>query len=57
MTFFFFLILGFPNIRGTFLGVPSPKSEDYSILGSILGSPFLGGKLPYTVVQISGSCN
>ena len=32
--------MGFPKIRGTFLGVPIHK--DYSILGSILGSPYLG---------------
>ena len=35
--------MGFPKIRGTFLGIPS---KDYSQLGSILGSPYLG-KLPY----------
>ena len=34
----------FPIIRGTFFGVPHNK--DYSIMGSILGSPHLG-KLPY----------
>ena len=32
-------------MRGTFLGVPHNK--DYNILGSILGSPYLG-KLPYS---------
>ena len=34
---------GFPKIMGTFLGGPNKK--DYSILGSILGSPYFG-KLP-----------
>ena len=32
----------FPKIRGTFLG---PRNKDYSIWGSILGSPYFG-KLP-----------
>ena len=32
-----FLEWGFPKIRGTHFGVPNNK--DYSILGSILGSP------------------
>ena len=36
---------GFPKIRGTFLG--GPYNKDYSILGSTLGSPYLG-KLPQT---------
>ena len=40
---------GFPKIRGTFLG--GPYSQDYSILGSILGSPFLG-KLPHIYIYI-----
>ena len=31
---------GFPKIRGTLFGVP--YNGDYSILGSILGSPILG---------------
>ena len=35
----------FPKIRCTFFG---PHNKDYSILGSILGSPFLG-KLPIRV--------
>ena len=35
------LIWGFPKIRGT-------HNKDYSILGSILGSPYLG-KLPFKV--------
>ena len=35
-----YVIWGFPKIRGTFLG--SPHNEEYSILGSILGSPILG---------------
>ena len=39
---------GFPK-----LGVPfskGPNNEDYSILGSVLGSPYFG-KLPYIHVQ------
>ena len=35
---------GFPKIRGTLFG--GPHNKDYSILGSILGSPYFG-KLPY----------
>ena len=31
--------MGVPKTRGTFLGVPGPHNKDYSILGSILGSP------------------
>ena len=31
---------GFPKIRGTLLG--GPYNQDYSILGSILGSPYFG---------------
>ena len=42
---------GFPKIRGTLLGVPYNK--DYSILGSILGSPYLG-KLPCRWAHIVG---
>ena len=38
------VIWWFPKIRGTFLGCPHNK--DYSILGSILGSPDFG-KVPY----------
>ena len=38
-------IWGFPKIKGTFWG---PNNKDYSILGSILGSPNFG-KLPYHV--------
>ena len=34
----------FPKIRGTFS--EGPYNKDYSILGSILGSPY-SGKLPY----------
>ena len=34
---------GFPKIRGTLIG--GPHNKDYSILGSILGSPNFG-KLP-----------
>ena len=37
------LIWGFPKIRGYLFGGPIKK--DYSILGSILGSPYFG-KLP-----------
>ena len=36
--------MGFPKIRGTLLG--GPYNKDYSILGSILGSPCFE-KLPY----------
>ena len=39
------MIWGFPKIRGTLLG--GPHNKDYSILGSIVGSPDFG-KLPYT---------
>ena len=39
--------LGRPNIGGT-LGVPTNK--DYSMVGSILGSPYLG-KLPVKTTQ------
>ena len=35
---------GFPRIRGNFFG--SAKNTGYSILGSILGSPYVW-KLPY----------
>ena len=41
-----FRVLGFPKIRGTFFG--GPHDKDYSILGSILGSPCFG-KLPCTL--------
>ena len=34
---------GFPKIRGTILG--GPYNKDCNILGSVLGSPYLG-KLP-----------
>ena len=34
---------GVPKISGTFFG--GPKSKDYSLLRSILGSPYFG-KLP-----------
>ena len=37
-------IWGFTKIRGTFLG--GHNNKGYSILGSILGSPYFG-KLPY----------
>ena len=36
--------MGFPKIRGALFG--GPHNKDYSILGSILGSPYFG-KLPY----------
>ena len=40
---------GFPKIRGTFFGVP--QNKDYSILGSILGLPFLGNNhLSYAAI-------
>ena len=39
-----FHIRGFRKIMGTFSG--SPYKKDYSIWGSILGSPYLG-KLPF----------
>ena len=41
-------IWGFPEIRGTFLGVPN---KDYGILLSISGSPSFG-KLPYIHIYI-----
>ena len=37
-------IAGFPKIRGTLFG--GPHNKEYSILGSMLGSPY-SGKLPY----------
>ena len=37
---------GFPKIRGTIFG--GPHNKDYSMLGSILGSPYFG-KLPNEV--------
>ena len=40
----FMYICKFPKIRGTLFG--GPQNKDYSILGSILGSPSFG-KLPY----------
>ena len=40
------LIGGFPKIRGTCLG--GPHNKDSSVLGSILGSPYLG-KLPISM--------
>ena len=39
---------GFPKIRGTIFG--GPYKKDYSILGSTLGSPYLG-KLPNGLQQ------
>ena len=39
-------IWGFPKIKGYHVG--GPHIKDYSILGSILGSPHFG-KLTYTV--------
>ena len=38
------VICGFPKVEGYPFG--GPNNKDYSILGSILGSPHLG-KLPY----------
>ena len=35
----FWCIWGFPEIRGTFWG---PYNKDDNLLGSMLGSPFLG---------------
>ena len=40
---------GVPKLGVPFLG--SPKKKDYSILGSKLGSPYLG-KLPYIHIYI-----
>ena len=42
---------GFPKIRGTILG--GYYNKDYSILGSILGSPYFG-KLPNGVSGFQG---
>ena len=43
-----------PKIRGTLFG--GPNNKDYSILGSILGSPYFG-KLPYIPsFRVLGSC-
>ena len=39
---------GFPKIGGTFFG--GSHNKDYSILGSILGSPYFG-KLPYLCIR------
>ena len=41
--------MGLPKIRGTTFG--GPNNKDYSILGSLLGSPYFG-KLPYQFVPI-----
>ena len=41
-----FRIWGFPKIRGTLFW--NPHNKDYSILGSILGTPYFG-KLPFRV--------
>ena len=38
-----FSVMGFPKVRGTFLG--GAHNKDYSILGSILGYPNLGNYL------------
>ena len=40
----------FPKIRGTFLG--GLYNKDYSILGSLFGSPYFG-KLPYNIFPYS----
>ena len=42
-------IWGFPKIKGTLFACPYNK--DYSILGSILGSPYFG-RLPYMYIHI-----
>ena len=42
-------IWGFPKIRGYFFG--GPHNKCYSILGSILGSPYLG-KLPHNPIIV-----
>ena len=39
------MIRGFTKIRGTLLAFGGPHNKDYSVLGSILGSPS-SGKLP-----------
>ena len=46
------LTLGFPKIRDTFRG---PHKEDYSALGSILGSAILGN-YPLMALGNSESC-
>ena len=40
-------------MRGYLFGVP--HNQDYNILGSILGSPYLG-KLPFTMLLLSLVC-
>ena len=45
-----FRVWGFPKIWGTLIG--GPHNKDYSILGSILGSPNFG-KLPHTPLIIT----
>ena len=44
------VIRGFPKIRGYHFG--SSHNKDYSILGSILGSPYFG-KLPLLVTLLA----
>ena len=46
------MIWEFPKIRGTMLG--SPYNKDYSILGSIMGSPYFG-KLPCRAKAVKDS--
>ena len=46
-----FIAVGFPKITGTFSG--GPYNKDHSILGSTLGSPWLG-ELPYCYPEQSG---
>ena len=43
-----YTIWGFPKIRGYLFG--GPNNKDYSILGSILGSPYFG-KLLYSYMD------
>ena len=54
LIYVYIYIGGFPKIRGYLIGGPSNK--DYSILGSILGSPHFG-KLPYTCTYIHSLCS
>ena len=44
--------MGFPKIRGTFFG--GPHIKNYSILGSIFGSPYFG-RLPNEATMIQKS--
>ena len=42
--------MGFPKLRGTIFGIPI-INKDYSILGSILGSPYFGN---YHIGEVIG---